>query len=219
MKSDYTHIAVILDRTGSMQSIRDDVIGGFNAFLRDQKAVPGTATLTLVQFDTQNPYEVVHGGKPIADVPELTRDTYVPRASTPLLDAMGRGINDLEKCLADLAEADRPEKVIMVFITDGQENASCEFGKDQIVKMIKEKEQQGWQFVYLSADLGAIREALALGIDPDFALLHAKDAAGTAAAWSSLSSNVSASRVEPKRKIGFKRSDRKHPDDPQRKPA
>src|ERR1043165_4100560 len=99
MKSDYTHLAVILDRTGSMESIRDDTIGGFNAFLNAQKDAPGQATLTLAQFDSQDPYEIVHHFKPLGEVPELTRETFVPRASTPLLDAIGRGINDLEKSL------------------------------------------------------------------------------------------------------------------------
>jgi len=93
----------------------------------------------LVQFDSQDPYEVIHRFKPIAEVPELTRETYVPRASTPLLDAMGRGIIDLEKSLSELSEADRPAKVVMVVVTDGQENASREFRKEQIEKMIKEQ--------------------------------------------------------------------------------
>src|SRR5215211_8496284 len=119
MKEDYTHIAVILDRTGSMESICDDTIGGFNAFLKAQKAEPSLATLTLVQFDSQDPYEIVHRFKPLPEIPELTRETFVPRASTPLLDAMGRGINDLEKSLIDLTENERPSRVVI--ITDGQE--------------------------------------------------------------------------------------------------
>ena len=80
MKTDYTHMAVILDRTGSMESIRDDTIGGFNAFLSEQKLQPNKATLTLVQFDSQDPYEIIHQVKTIKEVPELTKDTYVPRA-------------------------------------------------------------------------------------------------------------------------------------------
>lgn len=142
MKDDYTHIAVILDRTGSMETIRDDTIGGFNAFLNAQKAAPGLASLTLVQFDSQDPYEIVYRFKPLAEVPELTRETFVPRANTPLLDTIGRGINDLEKSLADVAEDNRPARVVMVIITDGQENASREFRKDQIEKMIKEKQEK-----------------------------------------------------------------------------
>lgn len=156
MQDSYTHIAVILDRTGSMESIRDDTIGGFNAFLKQQKSEPGLATLTLVQFDSQDPYEVIHQYMLLGMVPELTRETFVPRASTPLLDAMGRGIIDLEKSLAELKEGQRPSRVVMVIITDGQENSSREFNKKQIEKMIKAKQENcDWQFVFLSADLSA----------------------------------------------------------------
>jgi len=108
-KTDKTHISIILDRTGSMESIMGDTIGVFNAFLKEQKAQPGEATLTLVQFDSQDPYEVIHRMKPIKEIPELDGRTYVPRASTPLLDAIGRGINDLGKQLSDIKKKDRPE--------------------------------------------------------------------------------------------------------------
>jgi hypothetical protein len=215
MKNDYTHISVILDRTGSMESIRDDTIGGFNTFFQDQKKLPGTATLTLVQFDTQDPYEVIHRFKPIQDVPELTHDTYVPRASTPLLDAMGRGINDLEKSIADLKEEDRPSKVVVVIVTDGQENSSREFRKDQIERMVKEKsEKNAWQFVFLSADLAAIGDAGEVGIHADAMLLFKKDREGTAGAWSCLSERTSDLRSAKLKEFRFKPEDRQHPDDP-----
>ena len=213
MKSDYTHIAVILDRTGSMESIRDDTIGGFNAFLNAQKAVPGLATLTLVQFDSQDPYEIVHHFKPLAEVPELTRETFVPRATTPLLDAMGRGINDLEKSLSDLAEEDRPVRVVMVIITDGQENASHEFRKDQIEKMIKEKQEKSdWQFVFLSADLAAIGDALAAGMPVAATLAHDKTSRGVSAAWASLSRSVGAYRAGQQKDVSFTEEDRTEQD-------
>ena len=103
-----SHITVILDRTGSMDSIRDDVIGGYNAFLAKNQAAPGHATLTLVQFDSQDPYEVLQADTDLATVPPLTREQYVPRASTPLYDAIGRGILELEVALAKRRKADRP---------------------------------------------------------------------------------------------------------------
>ena len=90
MKKNYTHITIILDRTGSMESIRDDTIGGFNTFLKEQKKESGTATLTLVQFDSQDPFEIIYDFKDIKKIPKLTRETFVLRASTPLLDALGR---------------------------------------------------------------------------------------------------------------------------------
>ncbi len=215
MKQDYIHISVILDRTGSMESIRDDTIGGFNAFLEDQQSQPGTATLTLVQFDTEDPYEVVHHYMPIGDVPKLTRKTYVPRSGTPLLDALGRGINDLEKGISDLAEEARPSKVVMVVITDGHENSSKEFKKDQILKMVKERtEKDDWQFVFLSADLDGIDDARATGFVFDSSLMFDKSGKGARDAWSSLSKRTSEYRSDRAKKIGFRRSDRKHPDDP-----
>ena len=118
--TNHAHITVVLDRTGSMQDIRDDVIGGFNGFLAAQQAEPIPATLTLVQFDSQDPYEVLHAARPIAQVPPLTAETYVPRASTPLYDAIGRGILDLEATVARLPEAERPAKVVFVIVTDGR---------------------------------------------------------------------------------------------------
>jgi hypothetical protein len=209
MKDDYTHIAIILDRTGSMETIRDDTIGGFNAFLNTQKAAPGLASLTLVQFDSQDPYEIVYRFKPLAEVPELTRETFVPRANTPLLDAVGRGINDLEKSLVEIAEEDRPARVVMVLITDGQENASREFRKDQIEKMIKEKqEKSAWQFVFLSADLAAIGDALATGMHAASTLAHDKDSHGVSAAWASLSRRIVGYRAGQEEDVSFTDADR-----------
>ena len=209
MKADTTHITIVLDRTGSMEAIRDDTIGGFNTFLNMQKAERGQATLTLVQFDSQDPYEVVHHFKPLAGIPELTRETFVPRAATPLLDAIGRGINDLEKGLADLAEDERPARVVMAIVTDGQENASREFRKDQIKKMIQEKrEKSAWQFVFLSADLEAIDDAMETGIAARAILAHDKDGRGVGAAWTALSRHVAEYRSGQAEDVSFDEQDR-----------
>ena len=220
MRPDYTHLAVILDRTGSMESIRDDTIGGVNAFLEEQQQQPGHATLTLVQFDTQDPYEVVHRLADIKDVPKLTRATYVPRASTPLLDAMGRGINDLEQSILAIPEALRPSRVVMVVITDGQENSSREFRRDQIVKMIEEKQAKlDWQFVFLSADLAAIRDALASGVRATHAMSFDKTAEGTDAAWKSVSHRIAQFRAAAAPDVSFQEEDRrKQQSEQQRKP-
>ena len=216
MKQGYTHISVILDRSGSMEAIRDDTIGGFNAFLARQKAEPGTATLTLVQFDSQDPYEAIHRFQPIREVPLLTPDTYVPRGGTPLLDAFGRGINDIEKSIADLKEEDRPEKVLFAVVTDGHENASCEFRKDQIEKMVKEKtDKAGWQFVFLSADMAAIHDAQSVGIPDQSTLFFLRTGQGTRDAWAHLSSRTEIYRSGRKEKIGFGKEDNpNHPEGP-----
>lgn len=203
-----THVTVILDRTGSMQSIRDDTIGGFNTFLSQQKETAGRATMTLVQFDSQEPYEVIHDFVPLAEVPELTRESFVPRASTPLLDAIGRGINDLEARLAGMDEMARPQQVVLVIITDGQENASREFSKGDIEKMIGEKQAANWQFVFLSADLAAIGEALAAGFRPASAMMFDKTSGGTRAAFHSVSQRLSEYRAGGKASIDFTDEDR-----------
>lgn len=210
MDTKYTHISILLDRTGSMESIRDDVIGGFNTFLEAQQQVEEKSTLTLVQFDTQDPYEVVHWMKPINEVTKLDHNTYVPRAATPLLDAMGRGINDLEKSISELKEDDRPEKVLMVIITDGQENSSVEFKKDQIVKMIKQKQEKNvWQFVFLSADLDAIADAGDLGFHGHATMAFDKTGKGVADALLSVSARISDFRRDKKSRFEFKDEDRK----------
>lgn len=215
MKQDYTHIAILLDRTGSMESIRDDTIGGFNAFVDSQKREPGHATLTLVQFDSQDPHEVIHRFAPIELVPPLTRETFVPRASTPLLDALGRTIHELESSLAQLKPENRPAKVVMAVVTDGKENASREYRKTQIEHMIREHtEKDGWQFVFLSAELGAFDDARDLGFDSDSSLAFDKSRHGTTAMFASLSARTSDYRSGVKRKIGFIDADRLHPADP-----
>jgi hypothetical protein len=204
MRDDYTHISVILDRTGSMESIRDDTIGGFNSFLQDQKKQEGKATLTLVQFDSQDPYEVIHHFKSIEDVPELDRRTFVPRASTPLLDALGRGINDLENSLARMNEENKPSKIVFVAITDGQENASREFRRDQIAKMIEDrKTKDHWQFVFLTADPCAMEDAMSYGVPAEAAFLFSKSPSGTRHAWAFLSKNLSDYRSKRKETFTF----------------
>jgi len=208
VQANYTHITVILDRTGSMQSIRDDTIGGFNVFLHEQQQQPGRATLTLVQFDSQNAYEVIHHFKAIEDVPDLTRETFVPRASTPLLDALGRGINDLEQTLARQVEANRPAQIVVAIVTDGQENASREFDRATIEKMIREKQAADWQFVFLSADLAAIGDAIAGGVKPAAAMSFDKTKEGAAAAWGSASKRIADYRAARSANVAFDEDDR-----------
>jgi uncharacterized protein YegL len=161
-----TKILMILDRSGSMGSIRDDTIGGVNAFIGDQKKQPGKARFTLVQFD--NEYEVVHDDVPLDDeVKPLDTKTFVPRGSTALLDAVGRSICDADAKIAALDEQDRPHKVIVVIITDGQENCSREWKRDKVRLLIEEREkseEREWHFMYLGANQDSFAEAGSMGI-------------------------------------------------------
>lgn len=193
--SSRTHIHLILDRSGSMEQIRDDTIGGVNRFIEDQQQEAGHCTFTFVQFDTHDPYEVVHDRLPIDQVPKLTRDTFVPRAMTPLLDAIGRGINELGAQLSALPEQERPGKVIFVIQTDGLENSSREFTKKQINRMIHEQQERyHWRFVFLGANQDAIETAGGLGIARTNALTFGTSGSGVRSAQSALSRSISSTR-------------------------
>ena len=161
---DATHIAVLLDRSGSMGDIKDDAIGGFNCFLKEQKAAGANATLTLVQFDTEST-DVVHESMPILEVPDLNHQTFQPRGGTPLLDALGQTIDSTGRALAAIPEANRPNKVVFVVITDGQENSSHQHTKTSVKERIDHQSSRyNWQFVFLGANQDAFDEAGAVGI-------------------------------------------------------
>lgn len=158
----YTHIHMLLDRSGSMDSLKSDTIGGINQFLRDQKAAPGKCTFTLVQFDSQAPYEVVQSFVPIVEAAELNTATYVPRGGTPLLDAIGKALNDVAAKVDSMTEP--PTRVVFVIITDGQENESKEFTKAMIVTKLANADKRGWQVQYLGVGIDAIGDATQLGV-------------------------------------------------------
>jgi hypothetical protein len=176
-----------------MESIRDDAIGGFNRFLEDQKKQPGRATLTYAQFDTE--YELVHDGLPLQYVPALTAETFVPRGSTALLDAMGRTINAVGARLSNTPESQRPGKVIVVILTDGAENASKEFRRDKIKAMVEEQTNRwNWQFIYLAANQDAIAVGQSVGIRAQACAAFVADKAGTERSYRSVSNSVSSYR-------------------------
>lgn len=161
--ANYTHITVVLDRSGSMGIVAPDTIGGFNEFLRAQKENPGRATMTLVQFDHE--YLATYRALALECVPELTRHTYQPRGNTALLDALGRAIVETGQCLAALQEDQRPGKVILVVLTDGQENASREYTNEKIREMIThQQEMYNWLVVFLGANMDAFSVAGGLGV-------------------------------------------------------
>jgi Mg-chelatase subunit ChlD len=185
---DATHIAVLLDRSGSMESVKDETISGYNAFIKEQKEAGDNASLSLVQFDSAG-IDTLQEFTPISAVPDLNGDTFQPRGMTPLLDALGKTINTTGKSLEAIPEANRPDKVVFVVITDGQENASHEFNKTHIKEMIEHQSSiYNWQFIYLGANQDAFAEAADMGITVDCAANFVGAAMGAAAA--ATSSNV-----------------------------
>ena len=138
-----TQIHFVLDRSGSMNTIVNDTIGGYNSFVNSQKkeTTDGKCTMSLYQFDHE--FETVYENMDIKEVPPLDTKTFVPRGSTALLDAMGTVIRNV---------GDIDGKGILVFLTDGEENASSKFTKEHIFDLIKAKEKEGWAVVFLGAN-------------------------------------------------------------------
>ncbi len=170
MRKDLTDITLVVDRSGSMDSIREDAEGGINAFIQQQAELPGQAVITLVQFDTE--YEFVVKGK-LAQGVEPYR--LVPRGMTALHDAVGRAINETGERLAKMPEEARPGLVVFVVMTDGLENSSVEFTKSKIREMIEHQQSTyNWQFTFLGADQDAFAEAAAIGIAAGGAATFAK---------------------------------------------
>jgi hypothetical protein len=158
-----------------MASKVNDVIGGFNKLLEDQKACPGECTVTLVQFDTQNAYEILRDFVPVSQVSPLGSE-YSPRGGTPLFDAVGRAIVNTGDKLKSLSEHERPGKVVVVIISDGEENSSREYRADAVAKMVKEQtEIYKWQFVYLGTNHDAMLAAGNIGIVQDCAANYAEE--------------------------------------------
>ena len=193
--ADLTHIYFLLDRSGSMQSIKADTEGGFTAFIDQQRTTPGECRVTLAQFD--NAYDVVYRDRPLADVPALE---LAPRGSTALLDAMGRLITDSGAQLAALAEDDRPATVIVAIMTDGHENASQEWTHPAIKALVEQQTTQwGWQFLYMGADQDAIEVGAGLGVSRDNSVTYGrgKTAQAMTAAGGKVSGLRAARKVNP----------------------
>lgn len=192
MKSNFTRIAIILDRSGSMESCKESTVSGFNEFIRTQRELPGEAMVKLVQFDDR--YEIVFDMN-LKLCPELTQNTFVPRGSTALLDAQGRTIVELGRELAALPEQERPSKVIVVTLTDGLENASKEYNLEKIGEMIREqRDKYNWDFVFLGANQDAIQTAAAMNIPAPSAMSYSASKAGIAATMAAASRYVGAAR-------------------------
>ncbi|OBF38961.1 hypothetical protein A5719_17685 [Mycolicibacterium peregrinum] len=179
-----THLVFLLDRSGSMQSIKSDVIGGFDAFLAQQRAADGQCIATLAQFDSQ--YEVVYQGIPIGEVASLVLE---PRGRTALLDSMGKLITETAAQIAALPEDDRPGTVVVAIMTDGHENASVEWQRPDIKALVEQQaNEHGWEFLYMGADQDAVEVGARMGVKADQAVTYARGKSREA--WVAASDNV-----------------------------
>lgn len=194
MMHHYTHIETILDRSGSMRCCLDSTIAGFNGFIADQKKINGKCTVTQVQFDDR--YEIHYHYANIEDVIPINRDTYIPRGSTALLDAIYKTVTRLGQELAARPEHLRPSKVIVLIQTDGQENASVECVRSQVFDKVKhQQEKYNWEFVFAGTNQDAIMTATSYGIPTRSTIYYSNTSYGVANVWASVSSNIASSRA------------------------
>jgi uncharacterized protein YegL len=186
MNENLTEIVAILDKSGSMEDLTNDTIGGFNSFLKEQKEIPGEAVLTTVLFN--NSYTLLHDRVNIKNVKPMTNKEYIAQGSTALLDAMGKTINDIGLKLNNTAENERPGKVIFFIITDGEENASAEFSNEKIKEMVElQKNKYSWEFIFLGANVDSFNVANSIGISADRAFDYEADEEGIVCAQAAIS--------------------------------
>ena len=177
MQNHLTEIVFILDRSGSMAGLEKDTIGGFNAMIEKQKRESGAAYISTVLFN--NHTELIHDRLLLEEVPTMTEKEYFVRGCTALLDAVGGSIRHIDYIHKYARPEDVPQKTLFVITTDGMENASRKYTYEQVRQKIEEKKEQGWEFLFLGANIDAAREAARFGIDEDCAADFICDEKGT----------------------------------------
>lgn len=153
-----TVVTFLLDRSGSMASVKDATIEAFNAYL-DALRKGEDIIFSLIQFDTVS-IDTTFKNQPAGSVPALTHDNFVPRGGTPLIDASVKTIRAVEKKVAETPGA----KVVICFQTDGEENSSREHTWSELQDLIKEKTALGWEFNFLGAGIDAYKQSSRMGL-------------------------------------------------------
>jgi hypothetical protein len=195
MNMNLTEIIFLLDRSGSMAGLESDTIGGFNGFIEKQNKLEGKALVTAVLFDDR--YEVLWNGADAGSV-RLTDKEYNVRGCTALLDAVGKTILNVGLRLSETNENERPGKVIFVITTDGLENSSREFTYEKIRELIKhQQEKYGWEFIFLGANIDAVKEADSIGICSENAFNFEASSSGVENMYHTACEVVSEKRMGP----------------------
>lgn len=189
MKKDYCHVSILLDRSGSMHSIKSDVVGGFNTFIDEQKKVPGEMSVTLMSFASHQDTKTIYDMVKLPVVQLLTDESYHPGGNTALNDAFAKLILETGVKLQEITEDERPEKVLFLCITDGQENDSREHTNATIKDMIThQKEKYNWEFIYIGANQDSFAEAEMRGIKRS--MNYKSDSEGTRGMYAAMSADT-----------------------------
>ena len=202
--ADTTLLVLVVDRSGSMASIREDMEGGIKTLLVEQGGEKGICLVTIAQFDSE--YELLTDGVPVA---ELEPYHLVPRGTTALLDAIGRTIGHVKGRLDGLDSTHRPGHVLVAVITDGMENASQEWSRLQVMDSVKARIAEGWDFTFLGANQDAIQEGGSLGVAADSSLSYAATPTGTQEAFLAMSSSMGKRRRGESQALRYSEEDRR----------
>lgn len=176
MQNNNLELVFILDKSGSMQPLTEDTIGGFNSNIAKHREDDCNVLVTTVLFDSQ--YRIIHDRIPIREVPVLTAKEYEAYGSTALYDAVGSTVRHIEDVHRYIRKEDVPEAVLFIIITDGMENASRTFFGDQVRSMVEAKKELGWDFVFIGAGIDAFAGARDIGISERAARSRARSKAG-----------------------------------------
>ena len=192
MKKGLTELVLILDASGSMHHLTNDTIGGFNSMIEKQKGEEGEALVSAITFNDTS--RVIYDRVALGDVKEMTGKDYVACGCTALIDAVGDAIHHISNVHKYIREEDVPEHTLFIITTDGLENASHKRTSDEVKKMIAAKQEQGWEFIFLGANIDAVETARALNIDEDHSVDFNADGLGVACMMESVNEAVRAKR-------------------------
>ena len=203
MRKNRTELIFILDKSGSMAGLEADTIGGFNAMLKKQQKAEGAAYVTTVLFD--HDYELLHDRIHVKGISPMTEKDYEVGGMTALFDAIGFTMQKIINVQKRTSESERADKVLFVITTDGMENTSREFTAVKIKKMIEDqKEKYGWEFIFLGANIDAVKTAAQFGIEEEFAVDYHADSMGTQLNYEAINEAVSSLRSGKKIKRSWK---------------
>ena len=188
-----TELVFILDRSGSMAGLESDTIGGFNSMLKkQQEETEGAALVSTILFNQKS--KVLHDRLPLEKIAPLTNKDYEVGGMTALLDATGDAIKHIKNIHKYARDEDRPQKTIFIITTDGIENASRKFNYAEIKNLIEQQKANGWEFIFLGANIDAAEVADSIGIERSRAVNYHSDEIGTEKLFGAMSNFVSFSR-------------------------
>ena len=203
VSDELTQIVCILDRSGSMgmNNLIVEARNGFNNFIKEQKEIPGRATVTLALFDDK--YELLYDNVDLEHVENITEREWSPRGMTALYDAIGETINTVKSNHKQLKKSKRPDKVLVCIVTDGLENASKEYTSDVVKSLIKDCEKDNWNFIYLAANQNAFEVGTSLGFSGGNTFTYTNTSDGVGVSYTNISDAATKYRTVSSTSVDF----------------